>query len=507
MHWEPGTKAENGAQPVGPVLLRAGLTVDESHAWSAFEPELLHLLRGSVLGAPSADLAAARFRDLQESGATPLLLLGARFGERETLRLLRRVRGGSRWTPAVLLLGEARRELAEAALAEGVCDLVPLSQIDGDRMARALRFAVAVSEARQREEGWSRRCSELEIRFEGMLDLIEDGVLLVDEWRRVRWASRAVEEILGRPASEVVGQPFGALGWRRPEQAWGGLSGLLGGDGVRLEVERPDGGRRRVTVRSRRLEPADGRGERLRLVLLKDQAPARQAAEERRLIALGRLAAGVGHDVNNLLTPVLGFAELAREAAGDRARVERYAAEIERSAGAASELVERLLQLARQSATAPVELVADQAVQSTLPLLRALAGASVRLTAELEAGAAKIRLRPGDLEQVLLNLVANAREAMQGGGSIRLRTRADEAGRWELRVDDDGSGIAPDHLARLFDPGFTTKTGERASGLGLWIVRGILEDADGEIEVESRPAAGSRVTVRLPGRPAPGDAD
>jgi len=507
MQWPEGTRVEGEASRAGAVLLRAGLTTDEAHAWSAFEPELMRLLRALALGAPSAELAAARFHDLQEGGPTPLLLLGSQFGEREMLRLLRRIRGAARWTPAVLLLADVRPEFAEAALAAGICDLVPLSQIDGDRMARALRFAVAVSEACRREESWSRRCSELEIRFEGLLDLVEDGVLLVDERRQVRWASRAAEEILGRPATEVVGRPFGALGWSRPEQAWGGLAELLGGDGVRLEIERPGGGRRQVRVRSRRLEPADGRGERLRLVLLKDQAPARQAAEERRLIALGRLAAGVGHDVNNLLTPVLGFAELAREAAGDRARVERYAAEIERSAGAASELVERLLQLARQSATAPVELVADQAVQSTLPLLRALAGASVRLTAELEAGAAKIRLRPGDLEQVLLNLVANAREAMQGGGSIRLRTRADEAGRWELRVDDDGSGIAPDHLARLFDPGFTTKTGERASGLGLWIVRGILEDADGEIEVESRPAAGSRVTVRLPGRPAPGDAD
>lgn len=504
MQWEPGTQAEGERLPAGTVLVRAGLTPDEAHAWSAFESDLLRLFRATALGAPSAELAAARFQDLQESGSTPLLLLGAQFGERETLRLLRRVRGGARWTPAVLLLGEARHELAEAALAEGICDLVPLSQIDGERMARALRFAAAVCESRRRDESWSRRCSELEIRFEGLVDLIDEGVLLVDDARRVRWASRGVEEILGRPAAEVVGRSFGALGWIRPERAWSGMSELLGADGMRLEIERPDGARRRVVVRSRRLDPPEGRGERLRLVLLLDQAPRTDGAEERRLIALGRLAAGVGHDVNNLLTPVLGFAELAREAAGDRARVERYAAEIERAAGAASELIDRLLQLAQSKSTAPVEVAGDAAVESTLPLLRTLTGPAVRLSAELEAGAACVRLRPGDLEQVLLNLVGNAREAMARGGAIRLRTRAEETGSWELRVDDDGDGIAPEDLARIFDPGFTTKSGARAGGLGLWIVRGILEDAGGEIAIESRPGAGSRVTVRLPARPAPG---
>lgn len=503
MHWEPQSSSEPGVLPGGPVVLRTGLTDDEARAWSAFEPELVRLLRAAILTAPTAELAAARWADLQTGGAVPLLLLGGQFGEREILRLLRRARGAARWTPAVLLVGEPRRTLAEGALAEGICDLVPLSEIDGDRLARALRFAMAVSEARQRDTAWSRRCSELEIRFEGLIDLIDEGVLLVDEARRVRWASRGVEEILGRPAAEVVGRPFGALGWIRPERAWSGMSELLGADGMRLEIERPDGARRRVGVRSRRLDPPEGRGERLRLVLLLDRARTPDGAEERRLIALGRLAAGVGHDVNNLLTPVLGFAELAREAAGDRARVERYAAEIERSAGAATELVDRLLQLARSNSTAPVEVAGDAAVESTLPLLRTLTGPGVRLSAELEAGAARVRLRPGDLEQVLLNLVGNAREAISRGGAIRLRTRSDETGCWELRVDDDGDGIAPEDLARIFDPGFTTKSGERASGLGLWIVRGILEDAGGEIEIESRPGAGSRVTVRLPARPAP----
>jgi signal transduction histidine kinase len=282
------------------------------------------------------------------------------------------------------------------------------------------------------------------------------------------------------------------------------MSELLGADGMRLEIERPDGARRRICVRSRRLDSPEGRGERLRFVLLRDQARSPERAEERRLVALGRLAAGVGHDVNNLLTPVLGFAELTREAAGDRARVERYAAEIERSAGAATELIDRLLQLARTTSTAPVEVAGDVAVEATLPLLRTLTGSTVRLAVELEAGAARVRLRPGDLEQVLLNLVGNAREAMTRGGAIRLRTRTDDAGCWELRVDDDGGGIAPDELARIFDPGFTSKTGGRASGLGLWIVRGILDEAGGEIEIESRPGAGARVTVRLPAQPAPG---
>jgi signal transduction histidine kinase len=503
MQRDPVAASVGGVHPEGAVVLRVGLTEVELRAWGAFEGELLKLLHAALLSAPTAEIAAARWEDLQAGGAVPVLLLGAQFGERETLRLLRRLRGAGRWVPAVLLLAEPRRALAEAALAEGICDLVPVSEIDGDRMARALRFAAAVSEARLREEGWSRRCSELEIRFEGLLDLLDDGVLLVDDRRRIRWASRTVQDLLGLAPAELVGKPFAALGWVQPDRAWNGVADLLAAEGARLEIERPDGTRRRLNVRARKLDAVDGRGERLRLVLLRDRGTANQGAEERRLIGLGRLATGVGHDVNNLLAPVLGYAELVRSSAREPERVIKYAEEIERSAVAAADLVRRMLQLARSTTSAAVELDADELVESTLPLLRTLVGASVTLGAELGAGLIRVHLRAGELEQLLLNLVGNARDAMPGGGGIRLRTRHDAEGLWVLEVEDDGVGIAPDHLARLFEPGFTTKREGAGGGLGLWIVRGIVEEAGGEILVESRPGAGSKVTLRLPSRAAP----
>lgn len=503
MQRERAAGAANGILPERVVVLRAGLTADEARAWGAFEADLLHLLHAALLAAPTAELAAARWEDLQAGGAAPVLLLGAQFGERETLRLLRRVRGAGRWVPAVLLLGEPRQGLAEAALGEGVCDLVPLSEIDGDRMARALRFAAAVSEARRREESWSRRCAELEVRFEGLLELIDEGVLLVDERRRIRWASRSVEDLVGRPAAEVVGQPFASLGWVRPERAWSGMVELLSAEGMRLELERPDGARRQLSVRAHRLESPAGGGERLRLVLLRDRAAGPEGAEERRLIALGRLATGVGHDVNNLLAPVLGYAELARASAHEPERVIKYAEEIERSAVAAADLVRRMLQLARATTAAPDERGADELVEAALPLLRALVGSAVKVRTDLGAGPLRVRLRSGELDQLLLNLVGNARDAMPGGGEVRLRTRQEPEGLWVLEVEDDGVGIPPGHLGRLFEPGFTTKREGASGGLGLWIVRGIVEEAGGEIRVESRAGAGARVTLRLPARAVP----
>lgn len=506
MQREPRSGYDAVESPEGTVVLRAGLEEVEARAWGAFEGEQLKLLRAALLSAPSAEIVAARWGDLASGGALPVAVIGSRFGERETLRLLRRLRGPHRWVPVVMLLGEGQRGLAESALAEGVCDLVPVAEVDGDRLARALRFATAVSGARLREELWSRRCGELEIRLEGLHDLIDDAVLLVDDRRRIRWASRAVEDLLGSAPAALVGRPFAALGWVEPERAWNGLAGLLSSDGAQLEVERPDGRRRLLGVRARRLDASDGRGERLRLVLLRDRGYPAKDAEERRLIALGRLAAGVGHDVNNLLAPVLGYAELVRAASSDPDRVTRYAEEIERSAVAAADLVRGLLQVARSSSPKPVDLEADALVEQALPLLRALVGAAVSLELALGAPGIGIRLRPGELEQILLNLVGNARDAMAGGGSVRLRTRHDESGHWLLEVEDDGVGIPTEDLGRLFQPGFTTKRDSASGGLGLWIVRGIVEQAGGGIEVASPPGRGAHVTVRLPARGAAGGA-
>jgi PAS domain S-box-containing protein len=498
MHREPVAGYGANTLPAGTVVLRAGLTEVEARAWSAFEGDLLHLLRAALLSAPTAEILSARWDDLLAGGAVPVAVVGSQFGPRETLRLLRRLRGSNRWVPVVMVLGDASRDLAETALAEGVCDLVPVSEIDGERLARALRFATAVSGARLREESWSRRCGELEIRFEGLLDLIDDGVLLVDERRRVQWASRSVEELLGLPASGVIGRPFASLGWVQPDRAWNGMANLLSAEGTRLDLTRPDGSRRRLNVRARKLEAPDGRGERFRLVLLRDRGSSEGGAEERRLIGLGRLAAGVGHDVNNLLAPVLGYAELARASAHEPARVVNVAEEIERSAVAAADLVRRLLELARSTSATPIELDADDLVGAALPLLRTMVGASVPVAATLGAARARVRLRTGELDQLLLNLVGNARDAMPGGGQVRLSTHRDAEDMWVLEVEDDGVGIPPDHLARLFEPGFTTKREGAAGGLGLWIVRGIVEEAGGEILVESRAGKGSKVTLRLP---------
>jgi signal transduction histidine kinase len=116
-----------------------------------------------------------------------------------------------------------------------------------------------------------------------------------------------------------------------------------------------------------------------------------------------------------------------------------------------------------------------------------------------------VPLHAGEIEQIVLNLAANARDAMPLGGRLSIRSRAVEGERWRLEVADSGSGIPPENLGRLFDPAFTTKAAGKGTGLGLWIVRSLVEQAGGHVSVKSALGRGTVVLVELPAR-FPGEA-
>ncbi|HEX9053238.1 MAG TPA: ATP-binding protein, partial [Anaeromyxobacter sp.] len=239
----------------------------------------------------------------------------------------------------------------------------------------------------------------------------------------------------------------------------------------------------------------------------------RRAAEAQRqsqkLEAIGLLAGGVAHDFNNLLVGILGYADvLAEEAAPGSAQAEA-ARTISQAAQRAAALTRQLLAVARlgRHRQEPVDLHA--VVREVAALLARTLDKSIRLEVRLDASAHTVRGDAGQLQQVILNLAVNARDAMPEGGTLAIATAQGAAGagagRILLTVSDTGVGIPKEHLERIFEPFFTTKGEGRGTGLGLATAYGIVKAHGGTLGVESELGAGARFTVSLPAREgAPG---
>ena len=244
---------------------------------------------------------------------------------------------------------------------------------------------------------------------------------------------------------------------------------------------------------------------------------ARRELEERmiqsqKMDAVGQLAGGVAHDFNNLLVVISGFTDLLLARVKDETSLVQLH-EISQAAGRAGELVAQLLAFGRRapSIIKPVDL--SELVQHIEPMLRRLINDDIALTIVIGEGLPQVRVDAGQLEQVLVNLVINARDAMEHGGEIRLaieHSELDEAqaakrglakGHWvTLSVTDNGSGMKSETKARIFEPFFTTKEPGKGTGLGLSTVFGIVEEASGTITVDTELGRGTTFSIHLRAR-------
>jgi signal transduction histidine kinase len=222
----------------------------------------------------------------------------------------------------------------------------------------------------------------------------------------------------------------------------------------------------------------------------------------RRLESLSRLAAGVGHDVNNLLSVVLNYAAFIIEeadAAGAPARVIVGDAEqITEAAVRGSELTRQLLAFSGRERLRMSALDVNRLVGEAEPILRALVDGHVVLTTRLGGQLPMVEADPVQLERILVSLVVNAGEAMPAGGAITIETVAVDGGYVRLSVSDTGTGMPAGVADRAVEPFYTTKTG--GSGLGLAAVYGLVTQAGGTIHLDSRPGAGTTVQILLPGQ-------
>jgi len=233
-----------------------------------------------------------------------------------------------------------------------------------------------------------------------------------------------------------------------------------------------------------------------------------QLRQAQKMDSIGKLAGGIAHDFNNLMTAVMGYSDLLlRDAVGpDREKVEA----IRDSAVRASDLTRQLLAFSRRQIMLPQEIDLRDVVKRMDTLLRRLIGDDVQLHTLFGADPVIVRADKTQLEQVVMNLAVNARDAMPGGGTLKIAVLSDGDSA-VLTVVDDGTGMDEETMAQIFEPFFTTKSLAESSGLGLSTVHGIVGQSGGTVDVYSEPGQGTTFTIRLPvagagllpGEPAP----
>ncbi len=236
-----------------------------------------------------------------------------------------------------------------------------------------------------------------------------------------------------------------------------------------------------------------------------------QLRNAQQLEAIGRLAGGVAHDFNNILSIIMGHGELLLGAVGEDERARNGLEQIRRAADRAASLTQQLLAFSRKQVLQPKLLDLNEAVADVQKMLSRVIGEDIELIASLHPSLASVKADPGQIEQVLMNLAVNARDAMPHGGKLMMETSNVEVdaelardldlvpGKYAvLRVTDTGHGMDTGTLAHIFEPFFTTKPMGKGTGLGLATVWGIVKQSGGSVRVESEAGHGSTFRIYLP---------
>ena len=334
------------------------------------------------------------------------------------------------------------------------------------------------------------------------------------------------------PAGDrILGTPMGPLVGRTIEEAFPGLAGTevpdryrrlcAEGGSWRTEITYSDD-RSRGVYEVQAFQTAPG----MMAVMFLDVTERRQAEEERRRLeeqlrqsqkmeAVGRLAGGIAHDFNNLLMVIMGHGELLRRSLDANDPRLRKVQHVMGASERAARLVRQLLAFSRKQVLEPQVLDLNVLVSDTARMLRPLLGEDVEVVARLDPALGRVRVDPGQIEQVLMNLALNARDAMPSGGTVTLET-ADASvpvsggtapvRHAALTVRDTGHGMDEETRAQAFEPFFTTKAGSGGTGLGLSMVYGIVQQSGGRIAVESAPERGACFRILLPCAEGPGEA-
>ncbi|MDX2027891.1 MAG: ATP-binding protein [Alphaproteobacteria bacterium] len=373
------------------------------------------------------------------------------------------------------------------------------------------------------EREWQQALSVSEYRFQRLFAEAPIGIVLLDSQYTVMECNHTFDVIIRRPHGGIVGAAMTDLIASRDRAAtMAKLTDVMSGKDLNKPLEVFMAGDRdiicQVFVKRFGLvttpeAPAEQQG--LMLYFIDATEPKRmevQFAQSQKMQAVGQLAGGVAHDFNNLLTAMIGFCDLLlqRHKPGDQSFNDIM--QIKQNGNRAANLIRQLLAFSRQQTLQPKILNLADVLSELTNLLRRLIGAQIQLNMVHGRDVGLVKVDQGQLEQVIINLVVNARDAMPQGGSITIRTSAVRQDKPVMRgqdemqpgdyvviqVTDTGVGIPKENLQRIFEPFFSTKEVGSGTGLGLSTVYGIVRQTGGYVSVDSRENKGSTFTVYLP---------
>ncbi|WP_030443083.1 hybrid sensor histidine kinase/response regulator [Actinoplanes subtropicus] len=353
----------------------------------------------------------------------------------------------------------------------------------------------------------------------GLLRAAPDAILVMDDGRIVLINDRAEQltgfdrdELLGKSIDTLVTEDARTMPPARRRRLEEGRPGPIGA--VITTIRRRDGGEVPVESSVAIVDTPQGR---LAVCVIRDLSERDRAEQEKarlraeahvhrsqRLESLGQLAGGIAHDFNNMLGVIVNYAnfviEEASSASPDLSAIAADAAQVVKAGQRGTDLTHQLLSFARREVVRPQVLDLNAAIHSVEEMLRRSLGEHINLLVRAEPSLPAVVCDPGQIEQMLVNLAVNARDAMPGGGELVIDTGR-HGDRVRLRVSDSGAGMSAEVLERAFEPFFTTK-GSGGTGLGLATVYGIVTQAGGEISLTSSVGVGTTVNVLLPTAPA-----
>lgn len=432
------------------------------------------------------------------------------------LMALQLLRGQGKDIPFIVISGAIGENMAVEAMKAGAHDYVMKGNFArlGPAVARELREATMRQERHRAQEALRKS----EERYRDLFENANDIIYTRDMQGYITSVNKKVELITGLPRECLIGRHINDivapeyLG--RIQQALAlKLDGTLPQTIFEVEAIKPDGERIPLEISSRLLyeddQPVGVQG------IARDIRERRHLEEQLRqaqkMEAIGRLAGGIAHDFNNLLTAILGYSHMIVERLPQHDPIYQDIAEIDKAAQRAAALTRQLLAFSRKQILQPKVLDLNIVVADMEMMLRRLIGEDIELLTRLDPTLQPIKADPGQLEQVVMNLAVNARDAMPHGGTIRLETsnvsleppaltvqQAEvPSGTYvQLVVQDTGSGMDKETLGHIFEPFFSTK--EQGTGLGLSTVYGIVKQSGGHIWASSAPGSGTTVTIILP---------
>jgi two-component system cell cycle sensor histidine kinase/response regulator CckA len=500
-----------GAQPITVLL------VEDNAGDARLIAEVLRQAAPGEFALEQVERLEPAFDRLRRAGVDAVLVdLG--LPDSQGLETFQRIHLAAPGTPIVVISGLDDEQRALEAVSLGAQDYIVKGRIEGRLLAQVIRYSIERKRAEKALHASERRALTL-------FDAVDLIVLGLDSAGQVEYVNPFFLQLTGYTGEEVLGQPWIERFLPKAEQAGMRKAFLdLRDRNLHARYQNPivtkAGEERLVAWYNTVVQDGEGRPSGTLSVgedITEHRRLEEQFRQAQKMEAVGRLAGGVAHDFNNILTAILGYAELLIAELPPESTHLADAAEIRTAAQRAAGLTRQLLAFSRQQVLQPTVLSVNDVVEDVEKLLRRVLGEDVTVRAALEPDVGNIRADAGQLEQVLMNLAVNARDAMGGGGKLTIETANTElsegyaeahqpvaAGRYVmLAVTDTGTGISPEIRSRIFEPFFTTKERGKGTGLGLSTVYGIVKQSGGYIWVYSEPGRGTTFKIYLPRVDAP----